>query len=208
MAKPQGLRERKSAEAKQALHTAAMKLFREKGFDETSVDEIAERAGYSRATFFNHFGAKQGVLRHYGQELLGHVEALVRQADPALSPLELIRQAMFAMVAEAEAKRDELKLVYAHSMRDPDYLFEATPARKRIYELFRNLVDQAVRRKEIRDDLPAEDIALHILFLYNGVVLALITGIGQSENLLNSAWRFILGGIHGDDSPTSRVHGE
>lgn len=203
MSQPQGLRERKNAEAKRALHAAAMELFREKGFDETSVDEIVERAGFSRATFFNHFGAKQRVLRYYGHEVLKRVEDLIGKADPATSPLGLIQDVVAMMVGEAEAHREELRLIYTHSMRDPEYLFDATPARKRIFELFKELVTEAGERGEVRRDLPAEAIALHILFVYQGVVLALITGMGRSDSLLHSAWQLILGGINGGDARTS-----
>ena len=72
-----GLRQNKKIRVKRELYLAAMELFRQKGFDETSVEEIAEQAGYSRATFFNHFGSKQGVLRFYGQRLQERVEELL-----------------------------------------------------------------------------------------------------------------------------------
>ncbi len=97
-----GLRQKKNFLVKQALYRAAMELFQTKGFTETSVDEITERAGFSRATFFNHFGTKQGVLRLYGQRLQSLVENLLDQADPSISPLELIRQMISVMVREAE----------------------------------------------------------------------------------------------------------
>jgi len=201
VASTQGLRERKNVEVKRALYTAAMDLFRQKGFDETSIDEIAERAGFSRATFFNHFGAKQGVLRHYGQELQNLVEQLIVRADPASDPVGLIREVVLMMAREAEEHLEEVKLIYAHSIRDPDYLFDPTPARKRVWEILTELVGEGQRRGQIRMDLPAHELALHIFSLYQGVVLAIVTGLGAAESLLNSVWQFTLGGIKGDDSP-------
>lgn len=44
------------------LHDAAIELFVERGFDRTSVAEIAERAGLTERTFFNHFANKRDVL--------------------------------------------------------------------------------------------------------------------------------------------------
>ena len=84
MTPKRGLREKKNVAVKQAFFDAAMYLFRKQGFEKTSVDEIAERAGFSRATFFNHFGTKQGVLRHYGQHIQSRVERLISDADPPL----------------------------------------------------------------------------------------------------------------------------
>ncbi len=194
---PQGLRERKNAEAKRALYNAAMDLFRQKGFDATSVDDIVERAGFSRATFFNHFGAKKGVLRYYGQEIQNRVEELIERTDSVISPIELIGKIIFSMASEAEGHREELKLIYCHSMRDPEYLFDPTPARKRVMEVFTELLIEAGKRGEIRRDIPAGEIAFNILAVYWGLLLAIIAGAGNFESLLHAAWQFILGGIKG-----------
>ncbi len=202
MLRTSGLRERKNAEAKRALYNAAIDLFREKGFEGTSVDEIAERAGFSRATFFNHFGSKQGVLRFYGQGVQERVEKILETTDPAVSPIELVRQLVFAMAKEAEEHREELRLIYSYSMRDPDYLFDPTPARKRILEIFTGLLDKAGKCDEIRTDIPAREIAFQILSVYCGLILAIVAGTGSTESLLHSAWQFILGGVKGGNCPT------
>jgi AcrR family transcriptional regulator len=196
----QGLRQKKNAQVKQALYDAALELFRQKGFDETSVDEITGRAGYSRATFFNHFSTKQGVLRYYGQKLQDLVEALLDQTDPTTPALELIRQVIFAMAREAKENLDDVKLICTHSVRDPNYLSAPTPARKRLWEILTELVSEAQQQRQIRQDLSARELALHILFLYQGVVLAILTGMGSTESLLHSVWQFILTGVKSEDS--------
>ncbi len=56
------LRDRKRRRAEQAIRTAALELFSERGFDQVSVTEIAERAEVGRTTFFRYFGDKQEVL--------------------------------------------------------------------------------------------------------------------------------------------------
>ncbi len=57
-----GLRERKKSQVRQALITSALELFRDRGFDETSIDDIAARANVSRRTFFRYFGTKDEVI--------------------------------------------------------------------------------------------------------------------------------------------------
>src|SRR5579884_1280149 len=57
-----GLRERKLAETRQAITAVAMRLFAAKGFDATSVDEIAEVARVAPRTFYRYFPTKEDVV--------------------------------------------------------------------------------------------------------------------------------------------------
>lgn len=196
----EGLREKKKTQAKQVLYDAAIELFKKKGFEKTSVDEITERAGYSRATFFNHFGSKQGILRLYGQRIQGIVEELVERVGPSTSPLELIREIISTMVNEAEDNKEEVKIICTYRMLEPAYLSDITPARKRLLEIITGLVLEAQQKKLIRTDISARELGLHIFFLYQGVVLAIVTGISSSESMLHSVWQFILKGVDCEDS--------
>jgi len=78
-----GLRERKKAATRQALHEAAMRLSTEHGLDRITVEAIADEAGVSRRTFSNYFGSKEEALM-YGdfRRVQGLIESLrARPAD-------------------------------------------------------------------------------------------------------------------------------
>ncbi|GAA2874883.1 TetR/AcrR family transcriptional regulator [Nonomuraea rubra] len=77
-----GLRERKKAETRQAVHEAALRLVVEHGLDAVTVEAIADAANISRRTFSNYFSGKEDALL-YGEEQ--RILALVEQvrAQPA-----------------------------------------------------------------------------------------------------------------------------
>lgn len=59
---PSSARGRPRQSSRDVLEEAAQELFLEQGYDSTTVDQIAQRAGVSRATFFNYFSSKAEVL--------------------------------------------------------------------------------------------------------------------------------------------------
>ncbi|MEV0827132.1 TetR/AcrR family transcriptional regulator [Nonomuraea rubra] len=71
-----GLRERKKAETRQAVHEAALRLVVEHGLDAVTVEAIADAANISRRTFSNYFSGKEDALL-YGEEQ--RILALVEQ---------------------------------------------------------------------------------------------------------------------------------
>ena len=76
--------------ARERLVVAAVDLFSDKGYDATTVAEIAQRAGVTRSTFFRHFPDKRELLVA-GQETLSRLLAGgIADADPGATPLEAV----------------------------------------------------------------------------------------------------------------------
>src|ERR1700726_3986437 len=74
--------------ARERLVVAAVDLFTERGYDATTVAQIAERAGVTKSTFFRHFADKRELLVA-GQETLSRLLAEGTAEAPAnASPLE------------------------------------------------------------------------------------------------------------------------
>jgi AcrR family transcriptional regulator len=80
-----GRRDRKKNETRQALRDAAHRLFAEKGFSQTTIDDIAEAADVSRRTFFRYYDSKDDLLRSDVSDLLPVMLAALR-ARPADEP--------------------------------------------------------------------------------------------------------------------------
>jgi AcrR family transcriptional regulator len=76
--------------ARERLVVAAVDLFTEQGYDDTTVTQIAERAGVTKSTFFRYFPDKRDILAA-GQETLSHLLAEgIAEAPDEASPLEAV----------------------------------------------------------------------------------------------------------------------
>jgi AcrR family transcriptional regulator len=96
-----GLRERKKAKTRAAIQAHALDLFREQGYEGTTVDQIAEAADVSPSTFFRYFPTKEAVVLYDAYDPM-LVEAF--RAQPAgLSPIAALRQAIRAVFSAAPA---------------------------------------------------------------------------------------------------------
>jgi AcrR family transcriptional regulator len=98
-----GLRERKKARTRAAIREHAFRLFREQGYDATTVEQIADAAEVSPSTFFRYFPTKEDVVLQDDLDLLW-LEAIQDQ-PPEMSPIAAMRagvHAAFARMGEAE----------------------------------------------------------------------------------------------------------
>ena len=81
---------RSGAEARRRLQQAALELYRERGFDQTTTAEIAARAGVNERTFFRHFADKREVLFDGEADLRAALTQVVAEAPDGLQPLEIL----------------------------------------------------------------------------------------------------------------------
>jgi len=83
--------------AKGRLAKAAMELYSERGYENTTVAEIAERAGLTERTFFRHYADKREVLFAGAGELQELLVTKVSEAPAELPPVEAITDALVAL---------------------------------------------------------------------------------------------------------------
>jgi AcrR family transcriptional regulator len=87
-----GLRERKKARTRASLREHALRLFREQGYEKTTVEQIAAAAEVSPSTFFRYFPTKEDLVLQDDMDTRV-LEAFDRQ-PPELAPLAAVRAAM------------------------------------------------------------------------------------------------------------------
>lgn len=150
------------------LVDAAFALFEEHGFNETTVDEIAARAGTGRTTFFRHFRGKEDVVFPDHEQLLPRVAARLATATPATREIalrEASRVVLDHYLDEGETARARYRLTRSvPALRDRE-----SASAQRYLRLFREHIGSWIT-DEPDGDLRAELLAAAVITSHNHVL--------------------------------------
>lgn len=161
---------------------AALDLFAENGFDQTSVEQIASAAGVSRSTFFRQFGGKDDVVFADHEVLLDSLRVFLENThdDPWLAVCEASELVFdhFSTAPDIARRRYEV-------VRDVESLRE-----REIVTVFRyeRLFDEYLRRAlPGLDPLDAVEFAAAVTAAHNHVLRRLLRGEDVSVTVLRNA---------------------
>jgi AcrR family transcriptional regulator len=99
----ENLQVRKQELVREAIYDAAIELFAVKGFDETTVEEVAQAAGVSRRSFFRYFASKDDLLAQNIVKYGSILSAAITACPPTLNPMEIVRETVLSVVRESVA---------------------------------------------------------------------------------------------------------
>lgn len=116
-----GLRAAGKQDRRDRLYDAALALFREQGYEQTTVDQITRRAGLAKGTYFNYFSTKDAILRYMGEREIGRLGAASMMGGGA-SAVANLKRFMVALAASLEADRALVKLIFAKGITVPELL--------------------------------------------------------------------------------------
>ncbi|MGW1475555.1 TetR/AcrR family transcriptional regulator [Streptomyces olivaceus] len=105
-----GLREQKKRATRAALAEAAVHLAAEHGAEKVTVEAISAAAGVSVRTFFNYFDSRDDAFVVIDEDAGARMRRAVLDAPAELSPLEVLREAMAAELAEVEQQHELWRL--------------------------------------------------------------------------------------------------
>jgi len=146
-------RERKKLETRQALLEAALALFREKGYDVTTVEEIAEQADVAKGTFVNYFPSKQALLGELTTWRLAQLrEAVAVERGAPQSPVARIKLLMRLLRERTLGDWRLYQRAFASRWSRPSHL----QAKHQLAALLADLVREAQAVGEIRADVEAD----------------------------------------------------
>ena len=105
-----GLREAKKQRTREAIETAAWELFLTRGYDATTIEEIADAADVAPRTFFRYYGSKEAVLFGDWETMLPELRRRVLERPEGEHPRQVVEAAVLGAAHRFEADRAYLLL--------------------------------------------------------------------------------------------------
>lgn len=162
-----GIREQKKLQARQAILDAAAKVFKSRGFMNTSVSDIMRESNLGVGTFYNYFGSKEETLMELVKDLFTQVEeSQSAQCENKLTSLELLEICCMKTAKLIDENRFILPLFTSagvHSDKPENMPDNVSPKFKTIFE---EIILRGQKCGEIRNDIPVDLISemLHSIY--------------------------------------------
>jgi AcrR family transcriptional regulator len=161
--------------ARERLAQAAFALFDERGYEQATIDDIAERAGLGRATFFRHYRSKEDVIFPDHDLLLGQVAGRLRSSSHATALAavsDAVRLVLLHYLQEGELARRRYALTSTvTALRDREIVSVA-----RYQRLFREFITQWMADRGQSASLQAELMAAAVVSAHNHVLRRWLRG--------------------------------
>jgi len=194
------IRETKKQETRKAIMQAAVTLFSGKGFEKTSIEELARTAGVGKGTIYSYFKTKRDILHAFCEDELESLhQELTANADkgiPILQQMVRIYMSEFRHLAE---NREFARLFMQQIAFPPDVDLERNLTHENNYlMLLYPLLERAREKGELRKDLDLLYITGHFYGLYLLLFSAWFRGrirTEEAEAALEALFRQALEGL-------------
>lgn len=161
-------------ETEKKIYQCAKELFRQYGVDNVTVDDIMEKVGMSKGTFFVHFASRDALLAAYISE---YVNRLDEDYESYLKTFSDYTAASDILMAMVERVADNITEYVGYEQMKTAYRIQLEKTLdtgiilnhdRKIYKIISSLVNRGMQTGEFRTDIPAESVANHLVMAMRG----------------------------------------
>lgn len=148
-------REKQKEELHQHLYTTALDLFKEQGYDETTVMTICKKAGVAKGTFFNYFTNKEAVLAYYMREITAKGLKATRKSLVESSKTNVLR--VFLELFKQARKNQALFFITCRiTPQEPELRHEEDRLDGDIAQFLLDILTEGVNKDQIDASVPLD----------------------------------------------------
>jgi len=164
------LKNKKSSPRKEVILSKAAWLFREKGYNATSMRDLAEEVGVEAASLYNHINSKSEILQEIcfkvANRFMSHIEQVTQQDQPAIKKLDAILRFHIRNMLELYEEVYVSDREWKH-LAEP-YLFNFQNQRRVYRQRIASIIEEGIQKGEIKQ-IDAPTAVLIILHAVSGI---------------------------------------
>jgi len=189
-----GLREIKKRKTRRAIMDAAIKLFSEKGFENTTVNQLAREAGVGKSTIYGYFQSKNEIFLAFCEDKINFVFTdLAEKRDPD-TPIQKQLMTLFMEQLRYVTRNYDFGRILVREMIFPKELTmeKSNELSERYLNALGEILTRAVSRGELRDDLDLLYVSGHFYAFYLLILSAWYQRRLQNEQEVEDALRKLM----------------
>lgn len=200
-----GVRDQKKKQTRKAILEAALDLFSSRGYEQTSIDQLAQAAGIGKGTVYSYFQTKSEIFLAFCEEQLEFVyQELAARSNPETPLLEQLLTLFMGEFRFVSRNREFGRILLRETIFPKDF----TGARARelddkYIDMLTPIFKQAQRREELRTDLELIMVTAHFYALYIMTVSGWYMGRLHTEEDVGMAMEFLFAQALQGLSPTT-----
>jgi AcrR family transcriptional regulator len=190
-------RKRRGTETRERLFHSALELFAQKGFAETTVEDITEAADVGKGTFFNYFPSKDHILLAFGEMQLSKLESAIEMARRSGEPMpEFLRSLGVRMTQEPTRNPAIIRALLQAYLSTTPVRAAMMDLQRRVHALHTQMIQLGQDRGEIRNDLPATEIA-HVFrqTIFGTLLIWSLYGDATLHSRIETAFNLLWSGL-------------
>ncbi len=194
---PSNRRERRSVELRERIFRAALDLFAKQGFAETTVEDITNAADVGKGTFFNYFPSKDHILLAFAEMQIAKLRVAVEEARRTTMPMPQFMRSLAGLMTQEPMRNPDIIRVLLLAFLSNFKVREAMlDLQSRVLAFHAEMIQIGQKRGEIRNDLPAAEIALVFRQTIFGTLLIWsLYGDSSLQSRMDSAFEIIWSGL-------------
>jgi len=164
------LKNKKTSPRKEVILSKAALLFREKGYNATSMRDLAEEVGVEAASLYNHINSKSEILQEIcfkvANRFMSHIDEVSQRAEPAIKKLEAILRFHIRNMIEVYEEVYVSDREWKH-LAEP-YLFNFQNQRRVYRQRIASIIEEGIQKGEIKS-IDAPTAVLIMLHAVSGI---------------------------------------
>lgn len=159
-------RERKKAKTKEQIFNAALELFLAKGYNETTIEEITEKADVAKGTFFNHFPSKDAILFYLGEKRIALLDNFLEEELKVIESAKEKLFEYFRILARFNEEEKEITRLIVTEIFKNAFPLEPEESTVRFQAVLGKIIEEGKQRGEFRSNLNTDHVADILVGIY------------------------------------------